>query len=375
MLRSNDIAINRKTFFLDILRGLAALYVLIGHARWLLWEGYTEGYKSHPETYNLFAKIQVYGFNLFAFGHQAVMLFFVLSGFVIHYSSYNQSLKSGSFSIHTYLGKRIKRIFPPFLAALLLTFILDSIGKSVGYTIYFGATDFELINKSIASDLSLKTLLGNVCMLQKLVTPVWGSNGPLWSLMYEWWFYILYIPVFFINKKNPAWTAFFIGLVYLASLFVSIESYPWITVINYFFAWYLGVIVADWYMERFNATSKIVMIGYVVAIIFIASYFKGMSYMNDYYMAFCFTILIYLSIHFSIHLKRFRVFEGLSDFSYTLYVIHMPVLVLLSGWLQQQLSGKLPTHFAYVYAGIAFCMLLAWGLHYIVETPFIRRKV
>src|SRR5665213_1414486 len=31
--------------FLDGLRGLAALYVMVGHARWLLWEGYREGFR------------------------------------------------------------------------------------------------------------------------------------------------------------------------------------------------------------------------------------------------------------------------------------------------------------------------------------------
>ena len=375
MLNDTSGLILRKTFFLDILRGLAALYVLIGHARWLLWEGYTEGYKLHPAEYGLFDTIQVYVLNLFAFGHQAVMLFFVLSGFVIQYSSYNQTVKSGTFSIRVYLIKRIRRIYPPFLFALLLTFVLDTIGKQSGYTIYSGTTNFVILNKSIFSDLSTQTLFGNIGMLQTLVTPVWGSNGPLWSLMYEWWFYVLYIPVFFINKRNPLVTAYLIGMLFLASLFLSVEHYRWVTVANYFFIWYLGVIAADWYMGRIgNQKTKTALVIYLLLVFITASYLVGFAHMTDYYTAAFFIVLIYVSIQSYRYLEGFRMLQPLSDFSYTLYVIHMPVLVLLSGWLQHRFSGALPMHLAYVYSGIFICLLIAWLCHFIVEVPFIKRS-
>jgi hypothetical protein len=48
--------------FLDGARGLAALYVLIGHARWLLWEGFADGYLKHPEQYPFFSKVLALGF-------------------------------------------------------------------------------------------------------------------------------------------------------------------------------------------------------------------------------------------------------------------------------------------------------------------------
>ena len=70
--------------FLDGLRGLAALYVMIGHARWLLWEGYSEGYLQHPDSYSQAGKALVYFFSIFRYGREAVLFFFVLSGFVIH---------------------------------------------------------------------------------------------------------------------------------------------------------------------------------------------------------------------------------------------------------------------------------------------------
>jgi peptidoglycan/LPS O-acetylase OafA/YrhL len=64
---------------LDVLRGFAALYVMIGHAVWLLWVGY------HPYLATGGHRALAYASELTRFGHQAVLLFFLLSGFCIHY--------------------------------------------------------------------------------------------------------------------------------------------------------------------------------------------------------------------------------------------------------------------------------------------------
>jgi peptidoglycan/LPS O-acetylase OafA/YrhL len=65
--------------------------------------------------------------------------------------------------------------------------------------------------------------------------------------------------------------------------------------------------------------------------------------------------------------------------SYTLYVTHFPILVLASGWLMSRSpKGLLPQHFGWVFAGMGTALLIAYGLHFIVERPFLtpaRRKV
>ena len=360
----------RKTFILDVLRGVAALYVLIGHARWLLWEGYSEGFKLHSEMYDPFHTILVYGFSVFGFGHQAVMLFFVLSGFVIHYSSIHHYQKTDSFSVSSYLYKRFKRIYPPFIIALLLTFLLDTIGTTLGYSIYTSTTAFPIINLSIHSDLSWHTLVGNVCMLQTLYSPVFGSNGPLWSLMYEWWFYMLYIPIFFINKQHPLFTVLLLGGMFILALFIPVSAFKWITVLHYFFAWYLGVIAADWYMGRLDGIKKrILLFVYLFGVFAFATYLMGFSYMVDYYLAAGFVVFMYLSLKCSASIMNFKTLLPLSDFSYTLYVIHLPILVLMSGWLQNRMGGALPMHFGYVLVGIVVCLFIGWTVHFLVEKP------
>jgi peptidoglycan/LPS O-acetylase OafA/YrhL len=70
--------------FLDGLGGLAATYVMLGHSRWLLWEGYRDGYQKHLVSHTTLATIQICFVSLFKYRLEVVLFFFALSGFVIH---------------------------------------------------------------------------------------------------------------------------------------------------------------------------------------------------------------------------------------------------------------------------------------------------
>ena len=115
-----DNTLRHRIGFLDGLRGLAALYVMLGHARWLLWEGFSEGFVHHPERYSLPGKIAAYASLSLYYGHQAVIFFFVLSGFVIH-MRYSQSIlenkSAATFDLIPFLIRRLRRIYPVFLFA------------------------------------------------------------------------------------------------------------------------------------------------------------------------------------------------------------------------------------------------------------------
>jgi len=113
----------KKLQFLDGLRGLAALYVMIGHARWLLWEGYSEGFRLHPQNYSVFNKALMYFFSLFKYGHEAVLFFFVLSGFVIHLRYARRMAEQGmaaKFDWAAFIWRRARRLYPPLLVAMTL---------------------------------------------------------------------------------------------------------------------------------------------------------------------------------------------------------------------------------------------------------------
>jgi peptidoglycan/LPS O-acetylase OafA/YrhL len=186
----------RSTVFLDGLRGLAAFYVVLHHAFWLLQEGYTAGYLAHPASYTtLQYYVALFSAVLFRFGHVAVLFFFVLSGFVIHLRYARRIVNEparADFGWGDFVYRRARRLYPPLLAALAITYALDHLGASLAFAIYQSKTPYPLINSSVACNYGWRTFFGNLAFLQKTYVPCWGSDRPLWSLKYEWWFYMIY---------------------------------------------------------------------------------------------------------------------------------------------------------------------------------------
>ena len=360
--------------FLDGVRGLAALYVVIGHARWLLWEGYSEGYLTHPHDYSFLSKLCMYGISLFRYGHEVVLLFFVLSGFVIHLKYANQlKRKTFNFSFADYFTKRAKRIFPPFLFALALTFCLDSLGRYLHYTPYFGTTNYSEINKDIGQNLLPSTFFGNIAFLYEKYVPLFGSNGPSWSLKYEWWFYMLYPLFLVISKRNLIKSSLLMVILFLASYFQIWPEDLLRDVFTMMVGWWLGVLLAEVFVERINVSLS--NLSFLMLIFLVAPFIKPLDISAyDLVIAIGFTGFLSAMLNLSPNNLLVRALEKiklLGDFSYSLYILHFPILVFISGILMKWKNNTLPANFYFVFAGVLIAMLFSYLVHFIVETPFI----
>ena len=126
------------------------------------------------------------------YGHQAVMIFFVLSGYFIG-TSVMESVGARRWSWRTYLVSRFTRLQLVLFPALILGGLWDRIGMRIPQAapIYFGAL-YKFYVPSVALRSTFPIFLGNLFFLQSIVSPVFGSNTPLWSLSYEFWYYILF---------------------------------------------------------------------------------------------------------------------------------------------------------------------------------------
>ncbi len=373
-----DLPIREKLLFLDGLRGLAALYVMIGHSRWLLWEGFTEGYVKHPGEYHFFGKILVYFLSAFTYGHEAVLFFFVLSGLVIHLK-YSIKLKSNGgyqFEFGPYFIKRVKRIYPPLIYAILITTILDLTGKYLGYSIYAHLTPNNSINGLVFGSMDFKTLAGNLLLVQDAITPVWGSNGPLWSLKYEWWFYMLYPVLFFLNKKKITWSFLAVTFLFVLSFIAPASTLSLLVqVCSYLFSWWIGAVIADIITGRINvriAPFSLFVLVFPVLIIFRKAIFNQVAEDTLWAVGFGGLVLslFYLRNNYS-ELRILSKFKWLGDCSYTLYVTHFPILVFLNGAILTATGNIMPRHFYFVFSGIILTTGFAWGSHFFVEKPFI----
>ena len=178
---------------LDAVRGLSALYVLSFHVVYWLHESGARLQERYGATKLLIAGNPL---GLFGFGHQAVIVFFVLSGFVIHL---RQAQRPGERSaigqrawFADYARRRAIRIYAPLLFALALTAAVGVVGTRLAGD-FFGHPIRD-------RDEALIVMNDNIAPLDALfvVLPIgwtFGSNGPLWSIQYEIWFYAAYVVV------------------------------------------------------------------------------------------------------------------------------------------------------------------------------------
>ena len=207
---------NAKLRKIEMMRGLAALYVMAGH---LLLRFFGEG--------------SLLGLPL-RFGQEAVMLFFLISGFVVLYSTEKQRP-----DFPTYLGRRWLRIYPIFLLAIGVC-----------------AFDIAVLRQETISG---RDLLGNLFMLQDFSygkPGVWfsafGGNSPLWSLAYEWWFYMMFFPInrWVPERRQKYFVSGLCGLGLLVNFFRPNPA-GWFLV--FFPIWWAGVELA----KEFLATGQI----------------------------------------------------------------------------------------------------------------------
>lgn len=172
---------------LDMMRGLAALLVCAGHLRGFIFVDFPQ-----LESPTLLDKAFYF---ITGFGHQSVVVFFVLSGFLVGGSVVN-SCAAGRWSWKKYTLRRLTRLWVVLLPALMLTWGWDILGRHLGGASgYTGAFSAQLSSGPTAGGPAIwdgVALWGNILFLQTVSVPVFGSNGPLWSLANEFWYYVLF---------------------------------------------------------------------------------------------------------------------------------------------------------------------------------------
>jgi peptidoglycan/LPS O-acetylase OafA/YrhL len=200
---------------LESLRGFAAFYVVLHHLS------------------RVFLPHRWYRLP-FVFGPEAVIVFFLLSGFVIYYASHVNPL---DLRLRNYSVKRIRRIYPIFLCALAVAYVCQSI----------------VVRSWFVPD--WKMLGGNLAMFQGIsIDPFY--DGPLWSLSYEWWFYVLFFLVVKLESK-PQRRRFWAAGISLAGLGSALLFMNQASLFMlYFMIWWCGAELARQYLDEGRITWR-----------------------------------------------------------------------------------------------------------------------
>ena len=152
------------SLYLDLLRLAAALVVLFSH----LGHGHLIGGVLWPFT---------------RWGGEAVMAFFVLSGFVIaHVVDTRES------SLAHFAAARVARLFSVIVPAMVLTLVLDAAGRS------FNPAAYASVGQWRADESAPLNYLLSFFMLNQSwgLNRHFGSNGAYWSIPFEFWYYALF---------------------------------------------------------------------------------------------------------------------------------------------------------------------------------------
>ena len=221
----------RTSVHLDLIRGVSALAVLLYHLRGLFFVDFPF------LTNKSFLSTALYAVT--GYGHQAVMVFFVLSGYFIG-TSVMDSVSEVRWSWRIYLVSRLTRLQLVLFPALVLGAVWDRIGMRIPQAapLYYDAL-YKFYVPSVALRSTVPVFLGNFFFLQSIVSPVFGSNGPLWSLSYEFWYYILF-PVLIL--ATAAWVGTRIRILY-AGLALLLLWFIGPQISFYFLIWLAGVLV------------------------------------------------------------------------------------------------------------------------------------
>ncbi len=231
------------SLYFDLFRFSAAFIVFASHLSYLAYTGPgTEG--------------------MMIYGHGAVMAFFVLSGYVIAFTT---DKKHKTFD--DYLVVRLARLYSVIVPALFLTPLLDGVGAWFDPALYQPLPDSYPPLRFIITALYLQE--------SWWLSMRYFSNAPIWSLAYEFWYYLIFGALAF----SSGWRR--VVLIFLACL----GAGPRILVL--FPIWLLGVLAyrihtSAWRLNR--TTALLLFVGSLALIVAIYEHSYGRRLQNALYV-------------------------------------------------------------------------------------------
>ncbi|MEZ5899128.1 MAG: acyltransferase [Hyphomicrobiaceae bacterium] len=350
---------------LDMLRGIAALAVVAGHSR-----GFALVDFATLQNPDLSTKLLYFCTSL---GHQAVIAFFALSGFLVGGRALSEIL-AGCWSPARYCITRLTRLWTVVLPALAITFLLDTLGRHLNGATGYDGVFHDLLSSgpsaAAPADTSLLTLLANVSFLQTIVAPTYGTNSPLWSLANEFWYYAI-APLAFVAAFGKG--SSLARLVYLSTTILLCAVLP-TTLVVLGGIWMLGALM-HWTSQvaslqrifRFRAYPALAL-STVVATIVAPKWgiFAVGDLTGDLALGVAFALLLPgLAAAPASNANYVRASSALSNISFTLYATHFPLLAFL--WFTFQAPNQfapgpygLAVVIAYIAVSVAIAALLWW---------------
>ncbi|HAO0772538.1 acyltransferase [Escherichia coli] len=345
------------------LRGIAALLVIVSHC-----VRTTESPYSSIDTPS-----DIILFNSLDLGSFAVTLFFCLSGATLYLNHKNDKTLADTAS---FIVKRIFRIYPAFIFAILAYVLLGNI-----YVEWYGEPRGIWID-NIALPYSYVDVFKHLFLLYDLIGNPYIINGAFWSLPVEFRYYLLFPVALFLMRKSGPTSVMALALLLACSVYFM----PWKPSMPHFFLLspsFFGGMLAAYLYERNGKPLKysllIIILSLVLASLVwmfrddLPNQYKALRYYN-FNILLC-IIIVYFSlrtnvINYSMKIRSALGFLG--NVSYSLYLLHQLVLTFVFIiCMKIGITGDAKILFIFPIT-VAVSLLFAWASYKFIEKPGVR---
>jgi len=309
---------------LNAIRGAAALLVLLGHTKSLFFSSFMVSSGPTTQAANYIAPG-----NRATVGEEAVIVFFVLSGYLVG-GSVIRSVKNGTWSWKSYLLKRITRLWVVLIPALIFGISLDLLGMHLfgSPTSIYAAPSTTLVPHDLAERLSWKVFLANAVFLQGILSPTAGTNNSLWSLAYEWWYYLQFplLVLIFSKTTKPSLRLLYLAAFLGSTVFVGRE------IVALFPTWLLGAAIAALPPTKLSKAFAIPLLTLSISCLVLVKMLDMSKYWAALGAAVAFSLILFCAVRqrgSCTNAVYRRVAGFFSDISYTLYLIHLPLAIFI----------------------------------------------
>ena len=291
------------SLYLDLFRFLAAMVVFLSH------------YASQQLTGGFLWQFKVYD-------QTAVMIFFVMSGFVIAFVTCEREKDFKSYAI-----ARLARLYSIIIPALILTATLDFIGIQLNEPLYYQASWPYPDSSQLVHYVLSFFMIQNVWDLQ--LNP--GINGPFWSLTFEWFYYLIFAAFFFVRSNTK----------YLLILVLCLIGGP--TIVALLPIWFAGYLLY-YAMQKQKNTSffkVLICVAALLMLIILGPYVRDIqtesewiargALWGDYFDAIVFCVHLYCAPSLLRYTDRFlfpfeKVIRWTASLTFALYLFHRPII-------------------------------------------------
>jgi peptidoglycan/LPS O-acetylase OafA/YrhL len=364
---------SHRVFALDALRAGAALLVCAQHLRNATLVDFAQIGAPHLWHRGLYFITHL--------GHEAVMIFFVLSGYLVGGSVVRSGVR---FQFGEYVRARFARLWCVLIPCLALTWVCDHWVLATAPQILNGALaeQWHSLPTEWAYDGSWSALLGNVFFLQTVAVPIYGSNGPLWSLSNEAWYYALF-PLVYFTLGRGSLRRRAVCAVLASLLFLAIPT----PMLLLFGVWLIGVCLEPLSKaDRTSSRAQMVVAGLAFAVCLtlprLDIFSEDFTAVPDYLIGlscawFCLCLLRLRGNGAPTRVPKWlgRATSHLADMSFSLYLSHFPLMLVIAAAFYH--GDRLqPTWFGMAAWSASFALLLfaAHGMWWAFErhTPALR---